>query len=119
MSEKPTGPNPKLYAQMCKPFESIEEANAALQAFVDEIYELRAKHRIRDVTLLCEIAVDYEGEEREFRITNHFGSELRKLPLLAYGYGEAKAEHNAMVEAYESAGNRAGKDRPGRKAPKT
>jgi hypothetical protein len=83
---------PSTYAKLSEPFESFEAMNEAWVAFQTDLRVLRAKHRIRDLTVILEGAFMLDGEPAEARICAHNGSSLRKLPSLAFCYGEAKAE---------------------------
>jgi hypothetical protein len=102
---------PATYAKLSEPFESNEAINEAWFAFQKELYELRKKHRVRDLTLVLGGSFVQDGEPAEARITMHFGSSLNKLPALAFAYGEAKAEQTAMLAEAELAGARRGNRR--------
>ena len=106
--------SPETYATLSEPFESLDAINAALMAFQKELYELRKKHRIRDLTVICEGSFLQDGEASEARVCSHYGSSLRKLPALAYAYGEAKAEQEQMLAEHERAGARMGRRRSGK-----
>jgi hypothetical protein len=93
-----------LYAEMSVPFGSIDELNDAWMAFQTELRELRKKHRVRDVTIICEGSFMLDGEPAEARVCSHTGSTLRKLPSLAFAYGEAKAEQELMLAEQEKHG---------------
>jgi hypothetical protein len=100
---------PATYAELSKPFESLEAINDAWLAFQRELYELRKKHRIQDLTVICEGSFLRDGEAAEARVCSHYGSSLRKLPALAYAYGESKAEQEKMLSEAEQAGARRGR----------
>lgn len=98
--------NPRLYEKLSEPFESLDAMNEAWLAFQTELRELRAKHRVRDVTIIMEGSFLQDGEVGEARVCTHNGNSLRKLPALAFAYGEAKAEQDAMLAEQERAGAR-------------
>ncbi len=88
------GPDPKLYRQLAEPFESEDAANEAMHAFQTELYELRVKHRIRDLTFVAQFAVDLpERNEVDCTIVNHYGDQSKKVTGLAFAYGKAFEEH--------------------------
>lgn len=101
--------SPETYATLSEPFESHEAINEAWFAFQKELYELRKKHRVRDLTLVLGGSFIQDGEPAEARVSMHFGSSLNKLPALAFAYGEAKAEQTAMLAEAEQAGARRGR----------
>lgn len=98
--------NPSLYHQLSEPFASLDACNEAFLAFQRELYDLRKKHRIRDLTVICEAAIVQDGDVGDVRVCSHFGSSLRKLPALAFAYGEARAEQEAALVEQEQAGKR-------------
>lgn len=56
-------PNPKLYREMSQPFESVDAANAALQAFQEDVAALRAKHRIAECYVIFGSSVQQPDDE--------------------------------------------------------
>lgn len=102
---------PSTYAELSKPFDSLDALNDGYVAFQQELRELRAKHRIRDLTVIMEGSFLQDGEPAEARVCTHHGSSLRKLPALAYAYGEAKAEQEQMLAEQERAGAERGRRR--------
>ena len=44
--------NPGLYEEMSKPYENASSATKAMQAFADDLRELRKKHRIPNVVAI-------------------------------------------------------------------
>lgn len=95
---------PVTYAELSKPFESLDAMQEAWWAFQTELRELRAKHRVRDLTVILEGSFLQDGELAEARVCAHNGSSLRKLPTLAFAYGEAKAEQEQMLAEQEREG---------------
>ncbi len=103
--------SPSTYAQLSEPFESLDAMNEAWMAFQGEVRELRKKHRVRDLTIICEGSFMMDGEPAEARICSHHGSSLRKLPSLAFCYGEAKAEQELLLAEMEKYGAKRGRQR--------
>ena len=104
--------DPKKYRAMCVPFESIEAANAALLAFQNELYELRCKHRIRDLSFAIEIDIvnaDTEEGESPARVSGHLGSSVKRLELAAYAFGSARTEHEQLLRTIEGMAQAQGK----------
>ncbi|HXP52144.1 MAG TPA: hypothetical protein VN922_19465 [Bacteroidia bacterium] len=78
----------KNYHELSKPFESEEQANEKLNAFFDEIYELRKKYKVPDV--LITIKADVMGEEgsaSSFFSSHSYGAAANALSMAAYTYG--------------------------------
>ncbi len=79
------------YRNLCVPFENIDAANKALNAFNEELYELRNKHRIKDVQITTEVfCIDSEGDEGAAQSTFHYGSRMQALPMAAFAFGQEK-----------------------------
>lgn len=82
--------DPGLYRELSKPM-PLAEAEQASGAFFEELYELRKKHRIKDLAFVLEINVELEdGQEAPLVMQAHFGSEAKAAPLLAFGLGQAE-----------------------------
>ena len=91
--------DPANYRRLSEPFASPDDAEKALDQFLDELMELRNKHRIRDMAYVLSVPVAYPAGEADCIITGHFGSSAQRLPLMAYGHAEAVAEHeNQLAE---------------------
>lgn len=111
--------DPGLYRKLSEPFESDEAANAALLAFQDELYELRVKHRIKDLAWVAEIniarPVDGDDDsECEFPaiVSNHYGDSMRSASLFAYAHGEAVVRHERAVAEFRAVGDRMARNKP-------
>jgi len=75
------------YRKMCEPFASVEEANAAAQAFGDELYELRVKHRMKDVLFAIESAIAGKDGESHPIIYGYFGDVSNAERIASYTLG--------------------------------
>lgn len=70
--------SPETYAKLSEPFESNEEINQAWFAFQKELYELRKKHRVRDLTLVLGGSFMQDGEPAEEFCTGSFAPRRAK-----------------------------------------
>jgi hypothetical protein len=89
--------DPALYRKLSEPFASLDAVNEELQAFQTALYELRVKHKIRDLSF--QIGGTYsteDGEELPYMINNHFGSPHEGITMLAYALGRATGELKDM-----------------------
>jgi hypothetical protein len=90
--------DPKLYREMSAPFDNGDDANAALQAFYEDVGAARKKHRISDVVVLCEIAHMLDGSEVRGSSSTMIGHSFNHLPMLAREYGAARQRHEDMLK---------------------
>lgn len=89
---------PHKYRELCEPFATINDANAAFESFQKELYELRCKHRVRDLVFIAQLAVKYEdGDEGSPIVVGMFGDETKMEGMTAYAFGRASAERNERV----------------------
>jgi len=97
----PVVQNPKLYRELSVPFESAEAANAALTAFYEEVRELRKKHKITDLHLICQVSANFKDDDGEdegqLMAVCHFGSELMIEGMTGYAFGKAHADSKARI----------------------
>lgn len=90
--------DPENYYKMSEPLENVEKANEAMEAFFEELSELRKKYKLRDVYVVVNGSVKYEnGDAGEFMVTSNFGSVLNALAMTAYAYGVEKSEHEERI----------------------
>jgi len=103
--------NAKLYRELSQPFATVEEAEAAVQAFADDLHELRRKHRIPDVLTVIEFVV-IDGEDEGPRIASFaFGDQLKTPTLAAYAFGMFAHDTERLVtKIIADAAKRAKKD---------
>ena len=89
---------PDNYRKLCEPFPSAEAAEDALNAFWEELYELRNKHRIPDLTVVARanFASD-DDDEASVMVDVHCGDRLQKEPMLAWAFGRAQADRQAEI----------------------
>jgi|ERR1017187_4388081 hypothetical protein len=83
--------DPALYRKLSEPFATLDEADAATDAFLVELRELRAKHRIADVSLILGINVMGEDGEGRMLLQSHVGDTHLAESMLAYAYGAETA----------------------------
>ena len=95
MSDTAFRSDPALYREMSVPHESADTANAAVQAFAEDVAAARKKHRIRDVLVVAQLGVTCGETEKDAATSFSFGDQGRIVELAAYAYGaetEAQAE---------------------------
>ena len=97
-------PDPDRYARMSEPFESMDEANAALDKFFKGVEALREECGLPHVFSLVEVFV--QNRDRRAVASQFLGNLVYKLPLLARAYGEAREQYerelaDIMVAARE------------------
>lgn len=95
--------DPELYAKLSTPFETEEAARAALHAFMDEVYEVRKKHGIPDVTIGAMAIV--QGATTPAATLGHFGNNLMALPMTAIMFKHYREEHEQRVLAMAGLGD--------------
>lgn len=89
----------ELYRELSIPFESVDAANDNIQKFCDELYDLRAKYRIRELMFAIRIGCKRDdGEEADATIVNHFGSSLQMESIAAFAYGTLSARRQQYVQ---------------------
>lgn len=90
--------NPETYRAMSEPFLTPEEANAALQAFIEDVRAARLKHHIADVTLVAQSNLLYaDGNEARALSHVHIGAVQESEGMLARALGEAQAERREAI----------------------
>lgn len=98
VSEQKTFIDADNYQRCCAPFETGDEANAALEAFWSDFYDLRNKHRIADVLITFRVQVrQQDGQVAELFGSMMAGSELYQEALAAWSLGKASADRQAMI----------------------
>ena len=78
--------DPCNYRNLCEPI-SRNDANARLQAFCEELYELRNKHKIKDVYAVLQVNVVNGEDKGTITSCMHCGSELERENMAAFAYG--------------------------------
>lgn len=86
------------YREMAEPYETSDEADAALNAFFEELRELRKKHRIANTYTVAQVsALDDEGYEQDLITAAHNGDNQRVLAMVAWAFGREQKHHEQMV----------------------
>lgn len=100
-------PNPELYREMSKPFASLKEANAAIEAFHADLEAARTKHRMKDLVMIVEVAFTaQDGDELATIAIGSFGDTSRREMLLAYACGqERKASEERIARLLAGKGH--------------
>lgn len=91
--------DPAHYRAMCVPFDDRGPANDAVEAFFADVEAARAKHRIADVVVLCEVVhlVEGEGDEVRGAAMVAFGDSTRVLTMLAREFGAEQVRHQDRI----------------------
>jgi hypothetical protein len=93
--------DPDQYRKCSVPFATAEEANAAVQAFWEDVYELRCKHNLANVSFVIGDSIADSGE---FFVCNHIGNQTVYEGMAALMYGQASAARQAAVREMLSHG---------------
>lgn len=83
-----------MYAEMVKPHESVELANEALAKFAEEVYKLRCKFGLADVSIIVKDSIVSSGN---FMWNAHFGNELEQETMAAWHLGRSSGERQDFV----------------------
>lgn len=95
--------DPEQYRKCSVPFETAEEANAAVQAFWEDMYELRCKHNLANISFVIGDSIADSGE---FFVCNHIGNSIMYEGMAALMFGQASAERQASVRRMSEVGSR-------------
>ncbi len=108
MSEKATVIRDEAnYRKMLEPFESDAAANAALEAFFNDLRELRAKHRIADVYTIAMInSIQPDGTEGQAMARAMNGNGLNGETMVAWALGQEQANRQQNIATILAAGGR-------------
>ena len=88
----------KRYRQLSEPFASPEAANKAIEAFFEELGELRVKHRLPDIYCIIAGNVLYpDGNEGEVYTTVSYGDTTKREPMAAWGLGHESARRQELI----------------------
>lgn len=88
--------NPDIYRECCAP-KPPEQAQADWEAFCQEVYGLRVKHRIPDLYLLARMVLQYEEGEGQAVTRAHFGDELQAEQMAAWGLGYEQSQRQERI----------------------
>jgi hypothetical protein len=91
--------DPATYRKMAEPYPSMDEAQAAVEAFFNGVAELRKQHKI---TTMCMVikgsALKQDGDgEAEFFLTCGLGNSLEFEGMLAYGLGREQSSRQQRI----------------------
>jgi hypothetical protein len=90
--------NEARYRDLSKPFESAGAFSAAVDAFYQELGELRVKYKIPDVYLIIEArALNAEGEEGQYFTALHYGDSSKMENMTAWAFGQEQATRQALT----------------------
>lgn len=84
---------PETYRELCKPFTDADEAEKSLEAFFDELYELRCKHHITDVHVIVRMPIADSAVMTSF----HLGNELLCEPMTAWAFGYEQSQRQSRI----------------------
>lgn len=102
--------DPKRYAKCSEPFADSDAANAAIEAFLADVSASRERHSVADVEVLVKDSYLDGDEVSAFMSTAHFGSQLEREAMLAYGLGQCqKAREQLIGSLLSGKGSRARK----------
>ena len=103
--------DPENYRKLSVPFNGRDEANDGLNAFYDDVNELRKKHHIADVLVTICVNVRYEGGGEGSAMSHaHFGDSCKAESMAAYTYGAEQAARRELINKF-LAGRKEGADR--------
>lgn len=86
--------DPDRYAEMSVPFDSGAAANDALKSFWHELYELRVKHGIANVSVIVRDSIKGTGQ---FFWTGHIGDPMQRESMAAWNLGQAAVDRQNMI----------------------
>lgn len=98
--------DPALYRRLSEPFETVEAANAAFDAFSEEFRALRKKHRIPDAVYIAAVNVKDGDKESSIMAYGNCGDGRRVTDMLYESFAqqvtiEAKRFQSMMPKGRE------------------
>lgn len=91
-------PNRERYARLSEPFESMDEANEALEAFRGGVEALREEHGVAEfVGAAAGTYLTPDGEVSDFIVPIQFGDAIKAEGIAAWLYGKTAADREALV----------------------
>jgi hypothetical protein len=90
--------DPKNYKKINVPFESLADAQTALEGFYEAIYKARNEYKIADVTVICQITAKAGDKAGHALSTAHFGDGQESEGMISYALGEVQNARRAMFE---------------------
>ncbi len=90
--------NPDNYRELSKPFATEAEADAAVEGFWKELYELRNKYKIPDIYLILRMGVvGADGVEGMCHSTMQAGSPSYAESMTAWAFGCEQAKREEII----------------------
>jgi hypothetical protein len=89
-------PNPELYERLSAPFESADEARAAVDAFCEKVAQLREQYKMPNVTLNICLTVKANGEVQQMTGGCTWGDNAKALMM-------AKREFDRLFDYWRGA----------------
>lgn len=94
--------SPDTYAAMAEPFEDEQEFVEACDSFFKELYALRVKYGLRDVSYgILSTVKNSEGVTEEYSTSGHIGDSKMQVALRSLMLGQARAENDQREELLE------------------
>ena len=84
----------RLYSQCHEPYESGEDADAAFKEFWEEVYKLRCRLRIANVSVIAKDTVIGLGP---VMWDSHCGAECEQESMAAWHFGRASEQRQQMI----------------------
>lgn len=84
---------PENYRELCKPFPNAAEAEKSLNAFWDDLYELRNKHHMTDVHVIVRVPI----AEHHVMTSFHCGDSLLGESMTAWAFGLQQASRQENI----------------------
>ena len=88
--------DPEKYRRLSAP-RAVEETNAAINAFFDDLGLLREKHGMADVTCIVGVKIQYPESVGEGITSCHYGDSTNQERMLAWALGQAQAERRELI----------------------
>lgn len=92
------------YRRLSEPFDDVEDANSALTKFWEDLYALRNKHGLANVTVVVKDSVKDSGA---FMWSAHCGSSLEEEAMAAWHFGQASSRRQDSIRVALEEGSRA------------
>lgn len=97
--------DPALYARLATPRPKAE-VDAALDAFDDELYALRVKHGIADLTIVAGFSVETDDGPKVIISTAHYGHPGNALCCVGAAFAQLRAEQDTETLAMAGIGRK-------------
>lgn len=98
--------NPERYSKMCVA-RHIDDVDASLESFFNEVKEARLRHQIADVHLITRVIIDQDSSESPALGFAHFGAVQEAESMCAWAMGRAIEERRKFISHIGSEGTRA------------